>query len=107
MSKNQLQKSIKLFQQLLEITTDKNDIKELKNMLKKSTDELNEVKPKKFNINKVPATTSKQLGFTTKKQMLSYIKINELDFSKVKNEDEFKQSITKRQKNVTTVRRFK
>ena len=57
-------KAIKLFKELIAITTNKKDIAELKKLLKQTEDE---AKQKPFNITKLPATKAKAIGFKTKK----------------------------------------
>ena len=86
--------AIKLFKELIAITTNKKDIAELKTLLKQTeNDNKNKNVNKKFNINKLPAKQAKSIGFKTKKAMIDFIKINEFD-NKYNSEAEFTKFIT-------------
>ena len=101
MTKAQTNKTIKLLQSLIDITTNRKDKKELQFMLDKTKSELTEVKPKKYKLSNVPVKTAKELGFKSKKALVDFTKINELDLSNIKNDNEFNTMISKKQKMFT------
>jgi hypothetical protein len=88
---SQLKKAIKLYEDLIKITTDKNDLKDLKQMLKKTKEELN--KPA-FNAYKVKAKVAKEIGFATKKEMVSFMKEHKYTPSTFGDENVFKKTVS-------------
>ena len=80
---------IKLFKQLISVTTDKESKKQLQNMLNQT---MKDIKPKsksKFSIYKQPASKIKDLGFKTKKQFTEFSKTNQFQTKGFNSEAEF------------------
>jgi peroxiredoxin len=98
MSKIQNNQAIKLLKQLIGITTNKKDKANLMNLLKQTIDDTTQTntKQKKFNIRTFPATKAKAVGFKTKKAMIEFVKVNDLDIKTIHTDNEFTQYITKK-----------
>ena len=63
---------IKLFKQLISVTTDKESKKQLQNMLNQTMKDIKPNSKSKFSIYKQPASKIKDLGFKTKKQFTEW-----------------------------------
>jgi hypothetical protein len=86
---------IKLLKQLIEITSNKKDKEELTLFLNKAIIGTKVVNTK-FNIRSFPAKQAKAIGFKTKKSMLEFVKVNELNTKTIKSNEEFTTQVTKK-----------